>query len=516
MTKHNAGYVTAAVRSKRMGHADERTFQAYVSTCSTVDGQSLMLGREAEQEELDLLQSMITRIDTNAPQPLGARLTDVKRIGPKRWNEFRKAKQQYFESDSAYSLTYARPLGLDDEYREDFVEETNSTVLHSRPPPTQYLQAYLLWDKPRATLIQHYYHREAGRRYQLEDFVEPLLSIASSERTRWCYENFTANEAGECRRCGLQVKSRSVEAANNHLLQCYLKHRQSRAADELLDQVRRRHTFCQWSRCERFLSPLSLDCVAQHNTIHLWDGTSRCHWKGCERTFPSHSALKLHWLRDHYLPLPDTLPYTSYCHQCMAYFDTKLDWRNHCEEHLNNLADNFCGQISRRGVLIWAYHCPCCLGDETLLPEERWRQFLSTDKLRCHLRAHLAKIEWPSACPHPLCNVQVVAANDFWAHLDENHVIPPPKHAAETNDLDDSTEGSTKNTTSTSTTGETAERQHSLQVDPSLVDGTSHSLTSPSRIVPTGPSSDKAACLKRRRLAPIHGGQGQSRKRRRC
>lgn len=76
-------YATAAVRQKRIGHQNDSTFQHYLSSSSTVDGQSMVLGRDIEQDVLDRLASIATKVDFNAPKPHGASLVDVGRRNKK-------------------------------------------------------------------------------------------------------------------------------------------------------------------------------------------------------------------------------------------------------------------------------------------------------------------------------------------------------------------------------------------------------------------------------------------------
>jgi hypothetical protein len=61
------------------------------------------------------------------------------------------------------------------------------------------------------------------------------------------------------------------------------------------------------------------------------------------------------------------------------------------------------------------------LGDETLSADERLQAWIRDTGLIAHLKKHVTEANWPSACPHPLCSLQLQDEMLFWYHLSDDH-----------------------------------------------------------------------------------------------
>ncbi|PIA93163.1 hypothetical protein CB0940_05062 [Cercospora beticola] len=175
--------VSAARRQQRMGHANSQTFQHYLNKFSTIDGQSMVLGRPMEQDVLDRVASMASSVDVNAPEPAGASLTDTGRHNQRAGLQaHRDERKQYFDSPSAFATAVARPELHDKEYVLAAQE-----VSRGRPVPSAVFDRYLQWDTDRSRIIQMFYKRKPEQGLQLEDMLEPLTSIAGTDSSTWRY-----------------------------------------------------------------------------------------------------------------------------------------------------------------------------------------------------------------------------------------------------------------------------------------------------------------------------------------
>lgn len=112
----------------------------------------------------------------------------------------------------------------------------------------------------------------------------------------------------------------------------------------------------------------------------------------------------------------------KFCYECMQWFHTKHQWREHCEHHLMSWGRLHCEVIIYRYTIIRPGYCPCCLCDESLKAEERLRYWCHSKKLRDHIKdTHLQRMKWPATdslcgCPRSFDN-----ARDFCRHLYDVH-----------------------------------------------------------------------------------------------
>ncbi|KAI9766403.1 MAG: hypothetical protein M1839_004907 [Geoglossum umbratile] len=109
-----------------------------------------------------------------------------------------------------------------------------------------------------------------------------------------------------------------------------------------------------------------------------------------------------------------------YCFQCFTWF-VEEEWSVHCKQHLGSISSKGCGSINYCHTLIRPGYCPFCLGDETLSADERLQAWTRDTGLIAHLEKHVTEANWPSACPHPLCSLQLQDEMLFWYHLSDDH-----------------------------------------------------------------------------------------------
>jgi hypothetical protein len=120
----------------------------------------------------------------------------------------------------------------------------------------------------------------------------------------------------------------------------------------------------------------------------------------------------------------------EWCFLCAKWFHNKTDWQEHCCSHLKSLQPR-CGLLRFRYTLVSPGFCPFCLGDQSIQPEHRFRQWREKATLINHIDIeHLAKIneEKPILCPHPCCEGKIYpSALDLRRHFYNVHSIEEPR-----------------------------------------------------------------------------------------
>lgn len=163
-------------------------------------------------------------------------------------------------------------------------------------------------------------------------------------------------------------------------------------------------------------------------------------WTGCGIKVGSPLELSGHLNEAHGILSKETLEDKAFfCHQCAWWATSEYAWEKHCEQHLKELKDPFCGNMVFRGASISAALCPFCLG-KSGKSSARYRQFPG-GTFRDHVRRHLVELygfsvdmEPPKReglkiqCPHPLCRGQNNRhePHDFLEHLASHHRIELP------------------------------------------------------------------------------------------
>ena len=149
-----------------------------------------------EQETLDHLASMATRVVLNAPNPHGASLTHVgrqcKRTG---LHDFRDASRKYFDSNAAFA-SMATQHSDSDLGEENGSEKTLSVI--DRPPANDTFKLYLQWDPDRSKVIDNFYHHSLDHHPRIDKIIESLVALAHSQRSTWRYTGTVVCSDGTC------------------------------------------------------------------------------------------------------------------------------------------------------------------------------------------------------------------------------------------------------------------------------------------------------------------------------
>ncbi|KAH7016456.1 uncharacterized protein B0I36DRAFT_46367 [Microdochium trichocladiopsis] len=102
---------------------------------------------------------------------------------------------------------------------------------------------------------------------------------------------------------------------------------------------------------------------------------------------------------------------TAFCFVCHEWVSGESEWTQHCSQHLEHPASipRWCDPLTYAGVLAAPGLCPFCLGDESMPPESRMRQFIRTDEWRDHLSDCITRRNRrqntcsQAHCSHPHC-----------------------------------------------------------------------------------------------------------------
>ncbi|KAI6914838.1 hypothetical protein KC318_g431 [Hortaea werneckii] len=192
-------FVTPAQRRRQMGHMNDDTFQFYISPVSGVDVQSIILGREQDQDTIDWLCSMRPRLDTTAPPPPGSLLSE-----PRYWRKSAPAKKEV--EMGADASTFHKAV-VEHNQRLSLFEGTETAAplskVVSRPPPSKNLAIYLQYDQARGAVLQHMFDK--GRPdcpLPLPMSVTLLYQLALQNPPRWRYPGVSLSPSGACIECG--------------------------------------------------------------------------------------------------------------------------------------------------------------------------------------------------------------------------------------------------------------------------------------------------------------------------
>lgn len=115
--------------------------------------------------------------------------------------------------------------------------------------------------------------------------------------------------------------------------------------------------------------------------------------------------------------------FAEFCFLCFVWYDDHGAWRRHVQEHLRDLPLKCNMAVFRHNVVRPAL-CPACLGDESLNPEHRFRQYVNLTTWKSHLQDHLQH-GLVQTCPHPRCRhgSETSAGSEFLGHLADVHGI---------------------------------------------------------------------------------------------
>ncbi|KAG9773168.1 hypothetical protein KCU88_g5872, partial [Aureobasidium melanogenum] len=134
------------------------------------------------------------------------------------------------------------------------------------------------------------------------------------------------------------------------------------------------------------------------------------------------------------------------CFQCDEWITGKQGWREHCRRHLNDLESLPVqwNPLIFRQTLAAAGHCPFCLFNPLLAPDQRFRQFTKKLPWQQHLNGHFDGLEGKEAlekkdgsneikamsCPDPRCGLSFNAIVDLQYHAQDTHCYKRTKVSA--------------------------------------------------------------------------------------
>jgi len=193
--KQCAGYVTAVQRRRQMGHKSDDTFMAYISRISGVHVQAIANGQEPDQEAIDFLRSMRTKLNTNAGSAVGASLSDVRfwRSNPLSYLDKRLSHtaSQTYRPRPSHDPTEVNPFT-----GSSFTQPFSSTI--ARPGPSKHLAIYLRYDQGRAAIMRALYQNAPEQGLPLSSVVALYLPLARFDAYGWRYSDAASDSDDSC------------------------------------------------------------------------------------------------------------------------------------------------------------------------------------------------------------------------------------------------------------------------------------------------------------------------------
>lgn len=181
---------------------------------------------------------------------------------------------------------------------------------------------------------------------------------------------------------------------------------------------------CLWEGCYFDFVGKPLAIIAKHMSSHAnRTRANRCRWHNCYLPTSNPRELSAHLLDSHDVPSEYTLTDKAYfCYQCAEWSKSTQAWDQHCEGHLQDLKNCFCGRIARAGAVILASLCPFCIGGPGA-PSQRYHQFSEAGwKMERHFEKHPGSIgHLTYTCPHLLCNDEINGADETFHNQSEKH-----------------------------------------------------------------------------------------------
>ncbi|RAK89253.1 hypothetical protein BO79DRAFT_264611 [Aspergillus costaricaensis CBS 115574] len=116
------------------------------------------------------------------------------------------------------------------------------------------------------------------------------------------------------------------------------------------------------------------------------------------------------------------------CVACCCWFTKPEEWTSHYKHHLTKPDDLLrCDLLVFRHALAKAAYCPFCLGDSSLKPHERMKQFLDCSKWDSHINSYLSSevLSNQYYCRHPACSENLESLMELKWHLEDVHCILP-------------------------------------------------------------------------------------------
>jgi hypothetical protein len=111
-----------------------------------------------------------------------------------------------------------------------------------------------------------------------------------------------------------------------------------------------------------------------------------------------------------------------YCHHCFTWV-VGDEWEPHCRLHLSELDSKRCGTVVYCYTLVRPAYCPFCLGDDSLASPQRMISWTRDHQLWKHVSSHMEQQQWPTPCPHPLCDESLKDSTSLRFHLVDDHAM---------------------------------------------------------------------------------------------
>lgn len=185
-----------------------------------------------------------------------------------------------------------------------------------------------------------------------------------------------------------------------------------------------RASLCRWHGCGYDFVNKPTRQIADHMLDHIhYSSGGTCGWSDCGWKASNVMDLEGHLLEVHEALSKSTIESeANFCHQCRSWSTSIFAWERHCEQHLKELRDPFCGSIIFKGAVIFAPLCPFCLGEE-VKASKKYRQLPQTS-FKDHIWAHIRDYRRAFSCPHPLCKKDSeYDRQSYLRHLGDVHGI---------------------------------------------------------------------------------------------
>jgi hypothetical protein len=268
------------------------------------------------------------------------------------------------------------------------------------------------YDKPRAVMLGLLDAQACGHFIVLSDIVGALWQRLMSPK--WRYPQ-TIEDAFPVT-C---PKNPAKQSTNERLSELgFSMHRMKAFLDQAIEaQMKEAYTSCLWAGCGLATEPECIESLVAHMTYHIKHASGTCLWMQCGEEHADYAELAIHLAHTHRVCSNLTQPHLQFCFPCVTFFFSIAAWSAHCAWHLENLSLD-CGRILRQSIVIQPFICPHCLGDLSLPPHQRYRQFPTKPLFSTHMATH----DHTNYCPHPLCNKRFESREEYTAHMTDHGI----------------------------------------------------------------------------------------------
>ena len=348
-----------------MGHKYEDTAQYYVSGFIGIDSQSIIHEREQCLDLYKESSSMMANRNLLAPKPPESILTE-----PPHEIATQKLKEKGEENTEVVSTIqlsarqeqkFRRQLREKAywkgrcEYLEGKGKAVRATATISTVPsrePSRYLLALLKFEPERKAVLDLMFRNDEATDKlaavtSLAEVLEPLISLARSQRKRYAYKDAEPTKQNCCGDCGkvlttyvclcfmqllLMFIRLRLDRAHRHLLQCARQRRVKKERAHMTAQFSLIHT-CLWNDCYYRFDNKTCGSYSLHVTNHLQQsGSHQCLCDGCYKMFDSYEDLAYHVSEKHRVPNEwTTLTKMHYCYEHDVWCRSDQMWNTHLQ-----------------------------------------------------------------------------------------------------------------------------------------------------------------------------------------